>query len=124
MAGIKRGELVMFELDLDALAPLPSRENRFDPIANYPQADVDISLIFEASTPWSLIHRHASVGGVVREVLFVDDYRGKGIPDGRKSITLRLRIGEPGRTLTSEEINAARDRARAALGLALHASER
>lgn len=124
MAGIKRGELVMFELDFDALAPLPSRENRFDPIANYPQADVHISLLFDASTPWRLIHDHASVGGVVREVLFVDDYRGKGIPDGRKSITLRLRIGEPGRTLTSEEINRARDTAKAALGLALQATER
>lgn len=124
LAGIKRGELVMFELDLDALAPLPSRENRFDPIANYPQAEVDVSLLFDASAPWSRIREHASVGGVVRDVLFVDDYRGKGIPDGRKSITLRLRIGEPGRTLTSEEINAARDAAKAALVSGMQASER
>lgn len=124
LAGIKRGELVMFELDLDALAPLPSRENRFDPIANYPQAEVDVSLLFDASAAWRRIHDQASIGGVVREVLFVDDYRGKGIPDGKKSITLRLRIGEPGRTLTSEEINAARDRAKAQLVAGLGASER
>ena len=116
LAGIKRGELVMFELDLDALAPLPSRENRFDPIANYPQAEVDVSLLFDASTSWEAIAAAAaSAGDEVREVAFVDDYRGKGIPDGRKSITLRLRIGVPGRTLRSEEINAVADRARAAL---------
>ena len=124
LAGIKRGELVLFEIDLDALEPLPSRTNRFDPIANYPQADVDVSMLFPVATTWAEIHQQASVGSPVREVLFVDDYRGKGIPDGRKSITLRLRIGEPGRTLTSEEINAARDKARAQLVLGLQASER
>lgn len=124
LAGIKRGELVLFEIDLDALEALPSRTNRFDPIANYPQADVDVSLLFAAATSWSEIHDTASVGSPVRDVLFVDDYRGKGIPDGFKSITLRLRIGEPGRTLTSEELNAARDKARAALVQGLHATER
>lgn len=124
LAGIKRGELVLFEIDLDALEALPSRTNRFDPIVNYPQADVDISLLFDAATPWTDIHERASVGSPVRDVLFVDDYRGTGIPEGLKSITLRLRIGEPGRTLTSEEINAARDTARAALVQGLQATER
>lgn len=125
MAGIKRGELVMFELDLDALAPLPSRTNRFDAIANYPQAEVDISLLFDAAAPWESIAAGAvSAGDEVREVVFVDDYRGKGVPEGRKSITLRLRIGVPGRTLRSEEINAIGDRARAALRQALGADDR
>ena len=125
LAGIKRGELVMFEIDVDALAPLPSRDNRFDPIANYPQAGVDISLLFDASTPWQAIATAAAgAAGEIREVAFVDDYRGKGIPDGRKSITLRLRIGVPGRTLRSEEINAIGDRVRAALGEQLAAEER
>lgn len=125
LAGIKRGELVMFELDVDALAPLPSRDNRFDPIANYPQADVDISLLFDAAAPWQAIAAAAGAAGAeVREVAFVDDYRGKGIPEGRKSITLRLRIGVPGRTLRSEDINAVAARARAALREQLGAQER
>ena len=125
LAGIKRGELVMFELDLDALAPLPSRTNRFDPIANHPQAEVDISLLFDAAAPWEAIAAGAaSAGEEVREVVFVDDYRGKGVPGGRKSITLRLRIGVPGRTLRSEEINAIGDRARAALRQRLGADDR
>lgn len=125
MAGIKRGEVVMFEIDLDALAPLPSRTNRFNPIANYPQADVDISLLFDAAAPWeSIAAGAASAGEEIRDVVFVDDYRGKGVPEGRKSITLRLRIGVPGRTLRSEEINAIGDRARAALRQRLGAGDR
>jgi phenylalanyl-tRNA synthetase beta chain len=115
----------MFEIDADALAPLPSRDNRFDPIESYPQADVDISLLFDVATPWQAIAAAAGAsGGEVHEVAFVDDYRGKGVPEGRKSITLRLRIGVPGRTLRSEEINAVGDRARAALRQRLGAEER
>jgi phenylalanyl-tRNA synthetase beta chain len=125
LAGIKRGGLVVFELDLDALEPLPSRTNRFSPIASYPQADVDVSLLFDAATPWQAIAAAASTAGAeIHEVAFVDDYRGKGIPEGRKSITLRLRVGVAGRTLRSEEINAVAGRARAALRKALGAGDR
>ena len=125
LAGIKRGEVVMLEICLDMLSPLPSRDNRFEPIANYPQADFDISLLFDRSTPWGAIADTAGAASAgVREVAFVDDYRGKGVPEGRKSITLRLRIGEPGRTLRSEEINAIGDQVRAALRKTLAAEER
>jgi len=125
LAGIKRGEVVIFEVDVDALDSLPSRDNRYDPIVNYPQADFDISLLFDTATTWrSIAEAAAAVSEGVREVAFVDDYRGKGVPEGRKSITLRLRIGEPGRTLRSEDINAIGDRVRAALRKTLAAEER
>ena len=125
LAGLKRGEVVLFELNVDALAPLPSRDNRYDPLVNYPQAEIDISMLFERAAPWSAIAEAArSASAIVRAVEFVDDYRGKGVPDDYKSITLRLRVGEPGRTLTSDEINAAGDAARAALRSRLDARER
>lgn len=125
LAGIKRGEVVILEIDVDALEALPSRENRFEPLSHYPQADIDISLLFDMATSWQAIAATAAAAHEsVRDVAFVDDYRGKGVPEGRKSITLRLRIGEPGRTLRSEELNAIGDRVRAALGKTLAAGER
>lgn len=125
VAGIKRGEAVVFELDIDALVPLPSRDNRFDPLAHHPQADIDISMLFPRETPWAVIaETAAAAGGPVRRVAFVDDYRGKGIADDRKSVTLRLYIGVPGRTLNSDEINAAADAVRAALAGTLGAETR
>jgi phenylalanyl-tRNA synthetase beta chain len=36
----------------------------------------------------------------------VDEYRGKQVPDGKKSVTLRLVIGSLKKTLTSEEIES------------------
>ncbi|MDQ3071384.1 MAG: hypothetical protein M3R55_16845, partial [Acidobacteriota bacterium] len=125
LAGIKRGEVVVFEINLDAIAPLPSRDNRFDAIANYPQADFDVSMLFDQSTPWQAIASVAAAAGdVVREVVFVDDYRGKGVPEGRKSITLRVRVGMRGKTLRSDEIGAVGDAVRAALRRDLSAEER
>ena len=35
---------------------------------------------------------------------FVDEYKGKQIPAGKKSVTIRLVIGSDEKTLTGEEI--------------------
>ena len=43
---------------------------------------------------------------LIRDLLFVDEYKGKQIPEGKKSITLRLLIGSDEKTLTGAEIEA------------------
>ena len=43
-------------------------------------------------------------GELLRDVKFVDEYKGKQIPAGKKSVTLRLVIGSSEKTLTGEEI--------------------
>ena len=37
----------------------------------------------------------------------MDEYRGKQVPAGKKSVTIRLTIGSEEKTLTSQEIEAA-----------------
>ena len=41
----------------------------------------------------------------VKEVEFVDEYRGDQIPEGKKSVTLKVKILNEGTTMTSEQIN-------------------
>jgi phenylalanyl-tRNA synthetase beta chain len=43
---------------------------------------------------------------LLREVRFVDEYKGKQIPAGKKSVTMRLVIGSDEKTLTGPEIEA------------------
>ena len=43
---------------------------------------------------------------LLHKVAFVDEYRGKQVPDGKKSVTLRLTIGSAEKTLKSEEIES------------------
>ena len=44
---------------------------------------------------------------LVKDASFVDEYRGKQIPAGKKSVTIRLVIGSNEKTLTSQEIEKA-----------------
>jgi phenylalanyl-tRNA synthetase beta chain len=108
LAGIKRSEIVMFELNVDALEPLASRENRYRSVSEHPESDYDLSLLFRDEVAWRSIEDIARAGHpLVRGVRFVDQYRGRGVPPGQKSVTLRVRIGAENRTLTTKEINEA-----------------
>src|SRR5690606_24933020 len=40
---------------------------------------------------------------------FVEDYRGAGVPDGRRAILFRLHYRAPGRSVTDEEVRALHD---------------
>ena len=104
--GIKNLSVMLFELDVDALVPFRSRTNTFTHLAEYPMTDYDISLLFDAQTKWADMQKILS--GIHNELLhgaaFVDEYHGKQIPEGKKSVTIRLTIGSKVKTLTSAEI--------------------
>ena len=104
--GIKNLNVMLFQLDQDSLVPLKSRTNTFTHMAEYPMTDYDISLLLDGSVQWKDVLQ--TVGGIKSELLhgasFVDEYRGKQVPAGKKSLTLRLAIGSKEKTLTSAEI--------------------
>lgn len=104
--GIKNMNVMLFQLDQDSLVPLKSRTNTFTHLAEYPMTDYDISLLVDGSVPWKDVAQ--TVRGIKSELLhgaaFVDEYRGKQVPAGKKSLTLRLAIGSKDKTLTSAEI--------------------
>jgi len=106
--GIKNAVVMLFELDIDSLKPLPSRTNVFTHIPEYPVTDYDVSLLFDAAVAWDEIFKVATAkmgpDSTLRDVSFVEEYKGKQIPDGKKSVTLRFVIGSLSKTLTSDEI--------------------
>ena len=63
-------------------------------------------------------------GSLVKEASFVDEYRGKQIPAGKKSVTIRLTIGSAEKTLTSQEIENAANQVMKKLGKKLGAELR
>ena len=107
--GIKNLTVLVFEFDTTLLKPLISRTNRFTHLAEYPSTDYDISMLFDSATTWEEIRGVIAVreNGPVKKADFVDEYRGKQIPAGKKSVTIRLTIGSNEKTLTSEEIENA-----------------
>ena len=45
-----------------------------------------------------------SIDKMVKELKFVEEYRGKQIPEGKKSIMLSYKIGNDDSTMTSKQI--------------------
>ncbi|MDR1884896.1 MAG: phenylalanine--tRNA ligase subunit beta [Synergistaceae bacterium] len=109
-AGIKQSAVMVFDIDVDSLIPLPSRTNKYARLPEYPQVEYDISMIFGDETKWESVESAAlgkrGASDLVRSASFVDEYRGKQIPPGKKSITIRLVIGSDRKTLTSDEIES------------------
>ena len=104
--GIKVLSAVLVELDMDALVPFKSRTNRFVRMPEFPMNDYDISFLVDSMVKWDDIYRVVmeKKNELLRDVRFVDEYKGKQIPEGKKSVTIRLVIGSNEKTLTGDEI--------------------
>ncbi len=102
--GIKVLSAVLVEIDMDAFVPLKSRTNRFVHMPEFPMNDYDISFLVDSSVKWDDIRKCIKLNELLRDVKFVDEYKGKQIPAGKKSVTIRLVIGSDTKTLTGAEI--------------------
>jgi phenylalanyl-tRNA synthetase beta chain len=124
-AGLKHAFAVIFEFDLSGLVSSPSRDNAYSALPELPAVDVDVSMTYADSVAWADIAATArAVSPLIAAILFIDQYRGKGIPDGSRSITLRARLQPTSQTLTSEEAVAIANQIREAERQKLGASER
>ena len=104
--GIKNLNVMLFELDQDCMKPFRSRTNSFTHLPEYPMTEYDISVLLDGQVQWKDVAQ--TIRGVKSELFhgaqFVDEYRGKQVPEGKKSVTVRLAIGSKEKTLTSAEI--------------------
>ena len=111
--GIKNLSVILFEIDSTMLKPLISRTNKFEHLAEYPETDYDVSMLFDVNTTWEEIYDSImgpkKAAALLKAASFVDEYRGKQIPAGKKSVTIRLTIGSEEKTLTSQEIEKVAD---------------
>ena len=104
--GIKVLSAILVELDMDELIPYKSRTNRFARTSEFPMNNYDLSFLVDSMVKWEDIRNAvmAKKHELLREVIFVDEYKGKQIPEGKKSVTIRLVIGSDEKTLTGDEI--------------------
>ncbi len=103
LAGIKRASVVIFELNIEAIRPLPSRSNAYHRLPLFPQVEQDFSVLLDEDTPWQAIRD--SLVSSVKSIDFIEEYRGKQIPQGKKSVMFRVRFGSDQGTMTSEQID-------------------
>lgn len=102
--------VAVFELDLDALIAVAPADVVARVIAGFPAATQDLSLVVPADVPAGevLAAVRTGAGALLEDIRLVDDYRGAGLPEGRKSLTFALRFRAEDRTLTAAEASEAK----------------
>ncbi len=97
----------LFELwPEDLVRHLPERPD-YAPPSRFPEVLRDIALVVDGDVPGGrvlqLVRAHRS-GSVRIAAEIFDEYRGPGMPEGKKSIALSLRYQAPDRTLTDTDV--------------------
>jgi len=102
--------VAVLELDLALLITLALPDVQPTPIAAYPAATQDLSLVVPLDIPAGDVLEAVVEGSgeLLEDARLVDDYRGPGVEIGRKSITLALRFRAGDRTLTAREATASK----------------
>ena len=100
------------EIDLDAIEAVAGiRDARIQPLPKYPSVTRDISILVDATLAAEAVRRtvrEAAPQTLTRLTEF-DRYQGKGIPEDKVSLSLRLVFRSPDRTLTDSDVQSAMD---------------
>ena len=79
-------------------------------------------MVVSDDVPWEAVERVAGgAGKLIHEVSYVDEYRGSWVPEGHRSLTLRVVLRPTEATLTAEETGVIRNLVLAALSQELGA---
>ena len=101
------------EIDLDALFAASAGDTTSAPVSTYPMASSDIALVVDESVSSASLEEavREGAGELLESASLFDLYAGDQIGPGKKSLAFRLQFRAAGRTLTTVEVNEARDRA-------------
>jgi phenylalanyl-tRNA synthetase beta chain len=117
----RQDAIFLAELDLEALsAASGARFESVRPLPRHPFVIRDLSIVVEDALPAEIIRgtiRAAGEGAIAPLVgiRIFDRYQGKGVPDGKISLSLRFTFQAPGRTLTDAEVQSSFDQVLTAL---------
>ena len=101
-----QGAAVIAELDLDLLMQVPEIKKVFQEIPRFPKVEHDLSFIVdEGRTLREVVETARKVAPeFLIKIGFVSEYRGPPIPDGKKSLCIRLVFQSKDRTLSDAEV--------------------
>lgn len=104
---------VAAELDLDVVTEAARGIARAAPLSTHPAATSDVALVVAADVRYGDVEEslRAGAGELLESILLFDVYRGDQVGAGQQSLAFRMTFRAVDRTLTTEEVNAARDAA-------------
>ncbi len=108
---------MVLELRLDLLERSARLDPHYEPLSKFPPVKRDLAVILDASLPWGRIETAIRALDLpdLEALEFFDEYRGRQIAPGKKSLAFSLTYRAMDRTLTSEEVDRSQSRLVAAL---------
>ena len=96
-----------FELDLETIAQLLPGDRQMAPIPRFPSTDRDITVIVDRQVESSRLLDAVTQFNepLVEDLYLFDVFAGDPIPDGKKSVSLRIIYRSADRTLEDETVN-------------------
>jgi phenylalanyl-tRNA synthetase beta chain len=106
---VEAGRAAVLDLDLRLLEELQPQTARYTPLRRFPTSAFDLSVIAQSR---DLIGNVEALlrGYAGEELLSIHFLREFAAPGGTRSLSYRLSVGAPDRTLSSEEVGAVRTR--------------
>ena len=106
------GQVLLAELDLEALVGSGEREARYEPLARHPEVRRDFALVQPAGRAYAeiaeqieaLASEQDGFGEILRSVQVFDVYEGEHVEEGKRSVALQIVFGARDRTLTDDEV--------------------
>ena len=101
-----RERVAWLQVDLGAALAEPHGEHRYGHISRYPSSDLDLAFeVDDAMTAASIDAAiRSSAGPLLVDLALFDVFRGRPVPEGRRSLAYRLRLQANDRTLTDDDI--------------------
>ena len=101
-------EVYCAELNFTALMRLLAPEGLYTPLPRFPSVERDIAVVCDEGLTVAEVEAciQSAGGKLLRKVKLFDVYRGKGIPEGKKSLAFSLELRAEDRTLTDADSEA------------------
>ena len=114
-------EVYVFEFDLDVMLTQMVRDESlvpvFQPYSAYPSSARDIAFFAPVKFSVAEIERAINKAGrnLLESIELFDEYRGKNVPEGKRSLAFRLVYRASDRTLTDEDVEPVHQKVREVL---------
>ena len=111
-------EVYAAEIDLTLLGTLAAGDDlRAEALPRHPSIVRDLSILIDEALPAATVRGtiRSAAPATLASIVEFDRYQGKGVPEGRVSLSLRLTFRAPDRTLTDQEVQDATERVLTAL---------
>lgn len=98
----------LINLDVDRIVELCRNINlKFKPIPRYPSVTRDLSFLIDDSVMYNDIRDGIMSldSSIISDVSVFDEYRGKQIPEGKRSLSIHIKFQDLEKTLTDERID-------------------